>query len=751
MQIANAKVCALSLAVAAASQGWAQEQVPAGPAFTSIEEVVVTARRREESSQAVPVSVQALGADQLIEKNVKDMSDLTNLTPGLRTVTTGGGVNADVSMRGLKRVPIGDGASAVVIYVADVPLPYNASLIPTFDLERIQVLKGPQGTLFGRNTLGGAVLLTPQQPSFDGVHGYAKAGFGNYDSALYEGAVNVPLSDTLAMRVAVQKQHRDGYVENIGVGHDLNDVNNESARISLLWEPTPALSNLLIADYMEGHETGTASVPDEVTNAPGGGLVGILGDPAQVVATQKALGRYKIAYSQEPIVDRKFWGVSNKTEWDLDAFTIRNIFGYRESQSFVLQDTDGTALPVFAANSLDDSSQLTNELQFLGSAFAGRLDWVVGAFYLKSEAEGPSGSQFAFAPPVFGQTPWSVAFYDRENKAVFGQFGYDLSDWVEGLSLNLGYRTTWSESSACAYSESTVNYRAQTGPGNCPVAEPELENTEDTWTVGLDYQLNDDVFLYVTSRRGYREGGLNTPGFTGTPFEPFQTYDPEYITDIEAGIKTDWMVGDVVGRYNLSVYQTDYDDVQGLVNVAGFLAANPVAPLPGYSSLNLNGGATTIEGVESELVLQPTDNLKLTWLVNYLNQTVDKQVPAPFPGTSAPEITSPTPEWSTTVSARYAMPVDALETDLVMNADVYWSDEYLVGQWVADSYTLTNVRFQMDRILGSGFGVGLWAKNLFDEEYWMAGASTTPSIGIFTGQVGAPRMYGLEVNYKFGQ
>ena len=97
------------------------------------------------------------------------------------------------------------------------------------------------------------------------------------------------------------------------------------------------------------------------------------------------------------------------------------------------------------------------------------------------------------------------------------------------------------------------------------------------------------------------------------------------------------------------------------------------------------------------------------------------------------------------------MPVDALETDLVMNADVYWSDEYLVGQWVADSYTLTNVRFQMDRILGSGFGVGLWAKNLFDEEYWMAGASTTPSIGIFTGQAGAPRMYGLEVNYKFGQ
>src|SRR5690606_19332682 len=119
---------------------------------------------------------------------------------------------------------------------------------------------GPQGTLFGRNTLGGAVLLTPARPDFENVNGYAKASMGNYNSSIVEGAVNLPVSDTLAVRLAYQKQHADGYVENIGVGHDLNDVNNENFRASVLWEPIPELSNLTVIDYMDAHETGTASV-----------------------------------------------------------------------------------------------------------------------------------------------------------------------------------------------------------------------------------------------------------------------------------------------------------------------------------------------------------------------------------------------------------------------------------------------------------------------------------------------------------
>lgn len=749
----------LALGIATATQVWAQDagQIETGTAVRTLDEIVVTARRRDESSQAVPVSVTALGAMQIEEKGIVDLKDLTNLSPGLRVVTTGGGVNADISMRGLKRVPIGDGAPAVVVYMADVPLPYSATIVPTFDLENIQVLKGPQGTLFGRNTLGGAVVLTPAKPDFDGVNGYAKASIGNYNSSIVEGAVNLPVNDTLAVRLAYQKQHADGYVKNLGVGNDLNDVNNENFRASVLWEPIPELSNLTVIDYMDAHETGTASVIDQNANNPLNLFSLVFNIPQagidQLVAAQKDRGMYKIVYGQEPIVDRRFWGISNKTEWDMnDAVTVRNILGYREAKSFVLQDTDGTPLPVFDANSLDHSSQLSNELQFLGNAMDGKLDWIVGAFYLESEPEGPSGTQFSVGVPA----PWNATFGYRENKALFGQIGYDLGDLVEGLKLNLGLRNTWDEAEVCAFTEAVAVRRSDVGPGDCPSsARADTDGEESTWTFGLDYQLNDSVFLYGVTRRGYREGGLNTPNFDGTVFAPFQSYEPELITDYEVGVKTDWMLGDAVGRYNLSVFRTDYEDIQALVNVQAYRAILaqqqlPVPPNPGYGSLNVNGGETTIDGIESELVLEPTDNLQLSWLVNYLHQSIDKQAVAPFPGTSAPEITSPTPRWSSTASLRYAYPLDALETDLVVNADVYWSDKYVVGVWEADSYSVTNLRISLDGIQGSGFGLALFGRNLFDEEYWSAGASTTPSIGVFTGQVGAPRMYGLEANYKFG-
>lgn len=741
----------LSVAVAAPAM------VVAPPALAqvvgSLEEVVVTARRREETVQSVPVSITAFNSEQITEKGIDDVADLTNLTPGLRVVTTGGGVNADVSMRGLKRVPIGDGAPAVVIYVADIPLPYNATLVPTFDLENIQVVKGPQGTLFGRNTLGGAVLVTPTTPSFDAVKGYLKLGAGNYNARSVEGALNVPLSHTLAFRVAYQSLDRDGYVENIGVGRDLHDVNTESIRASLLWEPLDNVSNLFVADYMEGDEAGFASVPEENARFAGSLLNTIFGfTEAQVdgiIAQQKAWGSYKVNYSQAPVVDRTFWGVSNKTDWELDAFTVRNIFGYREAQSFVLQDTDGgnyTPVPVFHANSIDDSSQISNELQLLG--YSGNLEWIVGAFYLKSEAEGPSGTQFS----VGGPAPWNATFGTRKNEALFGQVTYDMSDWVAGLTANVGYRHTWDESEICSFNAAPV-YRLQTTPGDCASSEEiERDGEEGTWQLGLDYQATQNVFVYGVARRGFREGGLNTPSLAGTILESYQAFEPEFITDFEVGVKTDWMLGGVAGRYNLAVFRSDYEDIQGLVNMQAFDAQNPQYDLPqlGYGSLNVNGGETTIEGADSELTLAFTDNLEVSWIVNYLHQSVDKQVPAPFPGTSAPEITSPTPEWSTTASVRYAVPVNALQSDLVFNLDYYWSDDYVVGVWEAESYDVANLRISMDNINNTGVGAAVFVNNAFDEEYWVAGASTTPSIGLFTANVGAPRMFGVELTYRFG-
>lgn len=742
-----------------------------------LEELVVTARRRVETSQSVPISLGALDEDQLVEKGVTDLKDLTSLSPGLRVVTTGGGTNADISMRGLKRVPIGDGASAVVVYFADVALPYNASIVPTFDLQNVQVFKGPQGTLFGRNTLGGAVSLTPVEPHGNGVEGYAKASVGNFNSHLVEGAVNLPVSDDVSVRLAYQQQKADGYVENIGVGNDLNDINNESLRASLLWTPADNIMNLTVVDYMEADEAGTASVIVENARNPFG-LVNTLFafSPEEldaVIANQEALGPYKSDYSDAPVTTRKFWGVSNKTEWDTDTFTVRNIIGYREARSFVTQDTDGgnwaadgggvipgtggipiqPGMTVFNANSADESSQLTNELQVFGSALDENLDWIVGAFYLTTEAEGPSGTQF----PVLVPRPWNVAFNSRDNIAIFAQGGYAVES-IEGLSINAGYRYTWDESESCGFTEALPAYKPTTNPSDCPSsAAVKRDGEEGTWTFGLDYQFSEDIFVYGVTRRGFREGGLNTPVLDNTAFAPYQSYEPEFITDVEIGIKTDWTIANIPVRYNLTVFQTDYEDIQALVNVTNYSAVvngdadpNNDVPAVGYSSLNINGGEATITGAESDLTVMLTDELTINLMVNYLHQSVDEHAPAPLPFTSPPEITSPTPQWSSTASIRYGVPIESLNTDLVINADVYWSDDFTVGVWEGESYSVANLRIQLDGINGGGFGVSLWAKNILDEEYWSAGGATTPSLGFYTAQVGAPRTYGMELSYKFG-
>lgn len=258
-----------------------------GPAnrSTQLEEVMVTARRREETSQIVPVSVNAFGSVALEERSIRSLGDLTSVAPGIRFVHQGGSGNMNVVLRGLARIPIGTAPNAVINYFADVPLSFQGSNIPTYDLSSIQVLKGPQGTLFGRNAMAGAVVITPQAPTYE-LEGYVRGGLGNYDYRRdAEGAIDLPLVDNkVALRVAGKTTRRDGYTENMGVGRDQDDIDQEMYRVSLLIEPTESLTNTTIFDHYESENGGTGAVLSACSTRA---WCGCHNSPASTIATRQ--------------------------------------------------------------------------------------------------------------------------------------------------------------------------------------------------------------------------------------------------------------------------------------------------------------------------------------------------------------------------------------------------------------------------------------------------------------------------------
>lgn len=231
-------------------------------------DIIVTARRTAENIQSTPVSITAFGAESLRQAQIRDTQDLLFKTPGVFLAGSGGRENSNFSIRGQSKALAGNSAPGVISYFADVPAPTLGSSIPTYDLSSVQVLKGPQGTLFGRNTTGGAVLYYPTIPSYD-LEGYVQASYGSYDARVAEAAINLPLIDQrVALRVAGQYQKRDGWTRNIGVGNDADDLNSRALRATLLFEPADGLMNTTIVDYYRNRSTGGGSVLVDVFAGP---------------------------------------------------------------------------------------------------------------------------------------------------------------------------------------------------------------------------------------------------------------------------------------------------------------------------------------------------------------------------------------------------------------------------------------------------------------------------------------------------
>jgi iron complex outermembrane recepter protein len=742
------------------------------------EPIIVQATRRAEDVQTVPVAVTALSGDVLESRSIVTTQDLTIVTPGLVVAPA---LSRDVPafvIRGQQRLASGQGAPAVATYFADVPMSVQGSLLPTFDIASIQVLKGPQGTLFGRNTTGGAVLVYPGAPGYN-FEGYVKASYGEYDERSLEGAVNIPVvADKIALRLAGQIARRDGYTINIANGLDLDDRHTNAFRASLLLEPFESLKNTTVFDYYRAKENGTSTVLTSVyPNAavPIGGTPrsfpfslfydngGAATDVDLLLAAQQQRGVRRVNVDFPTRSNRKIWGFTNTTELDLGAVQLKNIFAYRRTDVDSSRDYDGTPLRINGQSNFFIRNQITNEFQILGQALDDRVEYILGAFYLSEKPKGPNtANNDTFAVPQIGRgATFGETYTSETSKALFGQVTFKP---VDGLEVSGGLRYTKDQIDGCSSpggAATVISGSFSACKARYPARITDTSSDALTYSFGLNYELNDDVFLYAVTRRGYRAGGPNGQGFAAS-IEQFENYEPEKITDYEIGFKSDLDAGGARVKFNIAAYVSKLKDYQQTLIPGPNFDGDGIAANDPFS-LVFNVAEATIKGFEADFSVSITKNFTLGGFVNHTDAQFDRfpVSPALLPALVSIPGANPVnnrfayvPAWTGGVFADLTFPVESIG-DVGLNVNLYRSGQLQFNgrpndpASIENGYTVVNARFGFDDLFESGLSVKAFARNLLNEEYSAAGGFVSPQFTTATKVFGEPRIVGVEVGFKF--
>jgi iron complex outermembrane receptor protein len=784
-------------------------------------DIVVTARRIEERLQDVPISITVMNQQQLSDRNVVNALDLVNYTPSLSANSNFGADNSNFSLRGFIQ-DIGTPPS-VGVYFADVVAPRAASLGilmgdgagpgSFFDLQNVQVLKGPQGTLFGRNTTGGAILFVPQKPTRD-LEGYVEGGVGNYDMRRVQAVINVPFAESGRFRVAVDRQKRDGYLKNdSGIGpRDLADVDYLAVRASLVADLTPDLENYTIASYLHSDNRGT--IQRMIACDPAGQL-GSLACPQIAAAQARGAGFYTVQNGvADPHSRIEQWQVINTTTWTAnDSLTIKNIVSYAELRNNVRINYAGTLFDVGLAQPVlfsvvhsppgyDMASQSTfvEELQLQGSALDERLTWQGGGYFETSDPLGdtvnaspvllsclnglsdgfqcsdPLGIGFSaqsnFAFPVnVGNVQYVRNRTSFRNVGLYAQVNYNLTD---ALKLTGGIRYTWDRqrvaNELASFTFPVVppftgpvqrTCQDQSSVPDCVIGA-EQKSSKPTWLISLDYKPTDDIMLYAKYARGYRAGGI----FPNSPSN-YRIFDPEKVDSYDAGVKASF-TGPVRGHFNLSAFYNDFTDQQLQV---GFTAA-PGRSLPPTTGI-VNAGSSRIYGAEVEASLTPFDGLTLEGSYTYLDATIRKITPLVSldPNYVLSAQVAPgdplllSPKHQAAVTATYTLPLDESVGRVTLGATYSYVGRQLssydfnnpamvaaYGRNLArlGARNLVNLNLAWNAVMGSPVDISAFVTNATDEKYYTY-VPSFGAIGFAVATLGTPRMYGMRIRYSFGR
>ncbi|GAA0612755.1 TonB-dependent receptor [Brevundimonas kwangchunensis] len=732
--LAGAAWTALSgVALAQNAQPASQEQEA-----TSLGEVVVTARRRAEALQDVPVAVTAVTAQQLENRGSADITELARSTPSLTLNSARGSNSTLISfIRGVgQQDPLWGFDPGVGLYIDDVYVARpQAAVLDIFDVERIEVLRGPQGTLYGRNTIGGAIKYVTRrigdEPSMQ-----VQGAYGSYDQIDVLANVSAPVSDTLGVSVGIARYLRNGYGTNLTTGNDHYNKDVTAARASVEWTPSDSLFFRVAADWVQddsnarhGHRE-FAPILDSAYDTRAGA-----GDDNHVETR----------------------GISLTGEWAVsDTLTLKSITAYRDGTTRGNIDFDNLAGPILDIPAMYDDDQFSQEFQalFEGDNWSG----VAGVFYMDATASGAFDTVVGLA----NLTTLTAGSVDTKSWSVFGDFTYDFTDQ---LSVSVGGRYTSDEKTGTVFRQQYLGIRSPTF-GNAAatlLGSPRTNYTrtrefeEFTPRASVSYKITPDLTTYASWGRGFKSGGFDMRGDAVLYPNTVDGYDPETVETIELGLK-----GTLFDRFSFAtaVFDSSYEDQQITTQYpAGATVASVVD----------NVGSSSIRGWEFEGSLRATDNLVINGMLSYIDAEFDEflaYIPTGPLNSTCPtavgcfvDVSSArnfqnTPEWTGAISATwthwfadgseiaftpsaaYRGAYQQFETPApLLDQESYWMYDASVVWTGAD-----------DRLT-----IGFHGKNLSDERYKTGGYSFP---GALTGDsliafYGAPRTFTARVGYKF--
>ena len=725
-----------------------------------LEEVIVTARKTEENLQEIPLSVTAHTGASLKNAGVTEFTEIAQLTPNfdIRSDDVRGEFSAELTIRG-QTTTTSDLTidQAVGINVNGVPITRGTNLFGNlFDIEQVEIVRGPQGTLFGKNTTGGLVSVTTRAPQLGVFEGYVEGTVGNFDRTDLEAVVNIPLGETTALRLGAATTQRDGFGEGVGsdgtpTGVDLANDDEEFFRASFLYQPNDSFSLRINADTHEVDENG-AIVRALISAFP----IATAITPANFFQGNDFSDGIVLPNSPEPSVTAEEDNINATIEVDFGAVTLTSVTGYREQDS----ETDLNFSPLGAIIIGQDSELLTQELRIAGGNDA--INWQAGVF-LSSEEGNDRNNTVGRA---------QVTFVENESFSVFAQGNFNLTDQ---LALTAGLRFTQDDRSVdlqeLGVLGGSVDAAVATfgttalGDGIVVLNDPaittiqnEADFDEASWTVALDYQVTDSTLLYGSISRGFRSGGIDGDGDLSTEVQP------ELVDNIEVGIKTD-VLGDKL-RFNAALWFSDYTDIQ----IQSFALDATVAGTTGVPVAVLaNAAEATLGGFEAELQWFPSSNFTLNAGVGFTDGDFDEflepalAVPGDpstlfFNDRSDEPIGGPELQFSLTGRYEFAvggntrgavqLTYSYLDEQILADADVVALVEQSgPGFGTVDAIDLVNG--QVDFTIGEKLNVALFGKNLTDEEYFSTGFALEVFGGLAQRNIGAPRTYGVRVRYDF--
>lgn len=748
-----------ALAQISTAQAAATVAEPAAPAaatddaLVGIADIVVTAQRRAERVQDIPIALSAFSGDQIARAGVASIDSIAPRIPSFYFGSFGA-TRPQLYIRGIGTRSFDPGSeSSVGVFEDEVYLGRSSGSFGSLkDVERIEVLRGPQGTLYGRNTIGGAINVITKGPTPD-FEAAAEAGISNYHGWDVFGAVGGPITSdkTLMFRVAGWHNERDGYVTNLTTGHSFQGIDNSGARVRLAYEPSSSLRFDLTGEYIhDGDKAGFGGI----NQGTGRSAAGAPANPASVFfASPSRIPLLKLPQSlragflnYDPSLDRDSYNVIGKVDADLGFATLTSVSAYRKLDVTDSRDLDGSSLDTLSQIGIERSRQLTQEVRLTSNkegalSFDGAVDWIVGGFYYNDKSSRTdifnvgvdSAVRAAIGTPAVDTV---FANYKIESYAAFGQATIHFGSH---LDLTLGGRYT--------HDAKKITFTDTTTDAFPIIAAPFTTRQRATYTsfdprIVLTYKFSRDVNIYASYSTGFKSGGFQYAPFNLAAANTL--FAPEDIKTYEIGLKSEWLDHRV--RLNVAAFHYNYKNLQ---------VSRIIDTVSGPQTLITNAATSKINGAEVELLLRPSDNIDVSFTYGYLDAKYKNYIfnlgqNLSFDGTTLVRA----PKHSINVGGEWRIPVG--DNRVTLRADYALLDTFFHEPGEGDpqygsgipltrepGYGLLDLRASYEF---RNFRITAYATNVTNVKY----RRTVNALGsAIVGFAGQPRIYGLRAAFNY--